>query len=191
MRGTNRLAILVLNSDLALGIRSQGLFLAGMTGLCQQLQNALGIIERCRHEGWRFIAGIAKHYALVACAFIFRGSRIHTLCNVSRLFMKQDFHFGRLPVKTVLLVTNALDGAPRRILNLGVGHRRRPAGFTADNNPVGGRKSFAGDAHQRRVHPLLQGFAVEQIDDLVGNAVANLVRMAFGYGFAGKKIILA
>ena len=39
--------------------------------------------------------------------------------------------------------------------------------------------------------PALGGFAEEQIDDLVGNPVADLVGMAFGDGFAGEQIILA
>ncbi len=29
---------------------------------------------------------------------------------------------------------------------------------------------------------------IEQVDDLVGNAVADLVRMAFGHGLAGEQI---
>ena len=105
--------------------------------------------------------------------------------------MQQDFNLGRLPVKAALLIADGLDGAPRRLFNLGMGHRRGPAGFAADHNPVGGGKGFAGHAHLRRVHALLQGLAEKQIDDFIGNAVTNLVRMAFGYGFAGKKIILA
>ena len=36
--------------------------------------------------------------------------------------------------------------------------------------------------------PAFGAFAEEQIDDLVGDAVADLVRMALGNGFAGEQI---
>ena len=37
------------------------------------------------------------------------------------------------------------------------------------------------------IEPFLGAFAIEGIDDFVGDAVANLVRVAFGYGLAREK----
>jgi hypothetical protein len=73
-----------------------------------------------------------------------------------------------LPVEAVLLVADVLDGGPGDFLDLlgrnGVG----PANLAGNDDTVGRRQRLAGDARQ--------GVAAEEkIDDLVGNAVRNLV----------------
>ena len=69
--------------------------------------------------------------------------------------------------------------------------RLRDAHLAGDDDAVGGGQRLAGDADLPGVHAGLLGLAIDQIDDLVGDAVANLVRMAFGNGFAGEQVILA
>ena len=64
------------------------------------------------------------------------------------------------------------------------------AHLAGDDDAVGGGQRLAGDAHVPGVHAGLLGLAVDQIDDLVGDAVADLVGMAFGNGFGGEEIIL-
>ena len=65
------------------------------------------------------------------------------------------------------------------------------ADFAGDDDAVGGCQRLAGDADLPGVHAGLLGFAVDQIDDLVGDPVADLVGMAFGHGFGGEEIVLA
>jgi len=86
-------------------------------------------------------------------------------------------------------------------MTLGIGERlavlaglqqsRRDADLAGDHHPVRGGERLAGDAHVPQVHAGLLGLAIDQVDDLVRDAVANLVRMAFGNGFAGEQVILA
>ena len=66
----------------------------------------------------------------------------------------------------------------------------RPADLAGDDDAVGGRQRLAGDADLTGIDARLRAFAEEQIDDLVGDAVADLVRMTFGHGFAGELVIL-
>ena len=66
-----------------------------------------------------------------------------------------------------------------------------PANLAGDDDAVGGRQRLAGDADLIGIDARLDAFAEIEIDDFVGNSVANLVRMAFGNGFAGKLKVLA
>ena len=50
-----------------------------------------------------------------------------------------------------------------------------------------GGQRLAGGADAPGIEPLLGAFAVERVDDLVRDAVANLVGMAFGNGFAREQ----
>ena len=64
------------------------------------------------------------------------------------------------------------------------------AGFAGDDDAVGGRQGLAGGADVLGVDAGLGAFAEEQIHHFVGDAVADLVGMAFGDDFAGEQIIL-
>ena len=105
-------------------------------------------------------------------------------------------------MEAVLLVADILDGAAggglelRRIDDvfavLVLLHQaRRQADLAGDDDAVGRRQRFAGNAHAPWIDAGLGRFAVDQIDDLVGDAVTDLVRMTFGNRFAGKEIIRA
>lgn len=63
--------------------------------------------------------------------------------------------------------------------------------FTGDHNAVGRCKRLAGNTDRPRIDLRLHGFAIDQIDDFIGDTVANLVRMAFGDGLAGEEIAAA
>ena len=110
LRDADRLAVLVLHRDLALGSRGPGTF---SLPLCRasdsSLQDAMRVIERRRHEFRRLVAGIAEHDALVARAFILLLAGIDALRDVGRLAVQQDFDLGVLPVKAVLLIADILD----------------------------------------------------------------------------------
>src|SRR5262249_41596388 len=65
------------------------------------------------------------------------------------------------------------------------------AHLAGDDDAVGGRQRLAGHAHLPGVHAGLPGLTVHEVDDFVGYAVANLVRMSFRNRFAGEQIVLA
>ena len=91
-------------------------------------------------------------------------------------------------MKAGLLVADVLDGRANHALDLFVVHRGRPAGFAGDHHLVGGGKRFAGGADRPGIDARLGACAKKQIDDLVGNPVAHLVRMTFGNRFTGEQI---
>ena len=187
----DRLAVLVLHGDLALGVRAQHLLLAGVAGFGDQPQDLVGIEDRRRHQVRRFVGGVAEHDALVARAFFLVGARlqrIDALRDVGGLRMQQDFDVGGLPVEAFLLVADILDRGANDAFDLIVGDGFGAAGFAGDHHLVGGGKRFAGRADRPRVDAGLGAFAEKQIDDLVGNPVADLVRMAFGNRLAGEQI---
>ena len=62
----DRLAVLVTDRDLALGIGAEALLGARAARLRQVLQDAVGIVDRRRHQFRRLPAGVAEHDALVA-----------------------------------------------------------------------------------------------------------------------------
>ena len=66
----DRLAVDILQGDLALGVGPEAGLGAGMAGLGQGAQDLMGVIDRRRHELRRLAAGIAEHDALVAGALV-------------------------------------------------------------------------------------------------------------------------
>ena len=167
----------------------------------------MGIVDRRRHQFRGLAAGIAEHDALVAGALVLVAPGIDARGDIGRLAVQQDVDPGGLPVEARLLVADGLDrlagggaklgrvdhrvagGVPQdlpvlALLQERLGH----AHLAGDDDPVGRRQRLAGDAHQGRIHAGLLGFAEHQVDDLVGYAVADLVRMALGYRFRRKLI---
>ncbi|CLP78007.1 Uncharacterised protein [Mycobacterium tuberculosis] len=105
-------------------------------------------------------------------------------------------------MEAVLLVTNVTNGLARSGLELRrvddvvavlvlLHQARRKANFAGDDDAVGGRESFAGNAHSPRINAGLGSLAVDEIDDLIGNTVTNLVGMAFGNRLAGEQVTCA
>ena len=72
------------------------------------------------------------------------------------------------------------------LLQQSIGH----AHLAGDYDAVGGGQRLAGDAYLPRIHAGLLGLAINQIDDLVGDAVADLVGVSLGYGFRSEEIVL-
>ena len=66
------------------------------------------------------------------------------------------------------------------------GNGRRTAGFARDHDAVGGRQRFAGDTNLTCVPAIARAEFEEGIDDLIGDAVADLVGMTFRNGFTGE-----
>ena len=102
--------------------------------------------------------------------------------------MQQDFDVGVAPAEAGLVIADVLDRHPGvvsdQILCDGVG----AAEFAGDDNLVGGCEGFSGATQRPDVQPLRDRGAVIEVHHLVRNPVTDLVRMAFGHGFAGKQI---
>ena len=103
------------------------------------------------------------------------------LGDIDRLCVQQDLDVGTLPVETVLLVADILNGVTHHFVQQLERHRFGTAHFTGDHDLVGGRQGFAGDAR-------LRIGAQERVDDRIGDTVAHLVRVSFGNRLAGEKI---
>ncbi len=179
----DRLAVLVLHGDLALGVRAQHLLPAGVPGFRDQPQDLVGVEDRRRHQVRRFVGGVSEHDALIARAFFLVGARLQrvdALRDVGGLRMQQDFDVAGLPVEAFLLVADVLDGLAHHTFDLLVGDRFGTAGLTRDHHLVGGGQRFASRANGPGIDAGLRAFAEKQIDDLVGNPVANLVRVPLG-----------
>ena len=115
-RHTNRLAILVNDRQLRLGIWSQRRLCTAFANVGQTAQDRVAILNGRRHQIRRFGRGIAKHDALIARTFVALFAR-HTLGNVSRLLMQQVRHFDIAPVELFLLIADVLDAIARNLIN--------------------------------------------------------------------------
>ncbi len=93
-------------------------------------------------------------------------------------------------MEALLLVADILDGEPGDVLDEIPGDCRGAAGLARDHHAIGGGEGLAGDAQIARIPAIFRAMAEEGVDHLVGNAVADLVRMTFGDGFAGEQISL-
>ena len=152
-------------------------------------QDLVGVVQRRRHQFRRFAAGVAEHDALVASPLVLVAGGVDALRDIGGLGVQQHFDLGVAPVEAVLLVADVLDrlagGRARSVVgDLG------PAHLAGDDHPVGRGERLAGDANLIGIEARLCAFAKEQIDDLIGNPVANLVGMPFGHGFTGELVIL-
>src|SRR3546814_6010982 len=87
----DRDAVLVTQRDLALGVRAQPWQrrLLRSADLRLLLDDAMRVIDRCRHQLLGLVAGVAEHQALVAGALFFRILAIDTHRDVRRLFADQ------------------------------------------------------------------------------------------------------
>ena len=149
----------------------------------------MAVVQRRRHQDRGLAAGIAEHDALVARAFILVAAGIDALGDVRRLGMQQDFDLGGLPVKTLLLVTDILDGGARRRFDFLGADRLGSTGLPRDDHAIGGGQGFAGRADVPGAHAFLGTFAEKQVHHFVGDTVADLVGVTFRHAFRGEKIV--
>ncbi len=142
----------------------------------------MGVIERRRHQLRRLAAGVAEHDALVARALVLVAGGVDALGDVGGLRVQQHLDLGVAPVEAVLLVADVLDRLARAVSTIcsvgSLGPRTSPAMTT--------RLVVASVSQATRIWygsiPALRALAEEQIDDLVGDPVADLVGMPFGHG---------
>ena len=153
LRDACRLAVAVLDGDLALGVGAElhRLAMAGAARLAQGLEDVVGIIDRRRHELRRLVAGIAEHDPLVAGADVLVAGGIDALGDVLRLAVQQHLDIGVLPMKARLLVADVLDGLAGALDDAVAGDAFGSAIFAGDDDAVGGGEGFAGDPDGTRI----------------------------------------
>src|SRR5690606_9253432 len=130
--------------------------------------------------------------------------------DIRRLTVQQHVDLGRLPMEAVLLIADRPDGSPCRgtkpawidgrvallihnyvaVLIL-FQKAFRHANLARDHDAIGGSQRFASDPNPPGVHPFFLCLAIDKIHDFVGDTITDLVRMTFGNGFTGKKIVPA
>ena len=190
LRRLDRLAVLVAHRHLALGVGAEGLLAARVARFGDEAEDFVRVIDRRRHQFRRLAAGVAEHDALIARAFVLVAGGVDALRDVGGLGVQQHFDLGVPPVEAVLLVADLLDRRAGRFLELdrakvGAAH------LAGDDDAIGRRQRLASDADLIGVDARARAFAEEQIDDLVGDAVADLVGMALGNRLAGEQVILS
>ena len=165
-----------------------------MAGLRDEPQNRVRVIDGRRHEVGRLVAGVAEHDALVARAFFLVGAglaRVDALRDIGGLPVQQHLDVACVPVEARLLVADVLDRHARGMRDPVLRHGRGAARLARDHHLVGGGERFAGRADIPGVDPGPGALAVEQVDDFVGDAIADLVGMSLRDGLAREQIVAA
>ncbi len=129
---------------------------------------------------------MAEHQPLVARALVLVPGGVDADRDILGLGMQVDLDFGMVVMEAVLGIADILHGGAGQgfdlfLVHFAIGHDAfRTAHFAGNHDPVRRRQRFARDA----------GAGIggqEQIDDFVGNAIADLVWVAFGYGFTREQ----
>ena len=136
----HRLAVLVSEAHLALGVGTELGRAAGVPRLGHLMQDAVGIEDRRRHQRLGFAAGIAEHDALIARALILLRANvgIDAAGDVGGLLMHVILKLRQVPVEALLLVADLAHGAPRRGLDQLGRHALGPAHLARHDDAVGG-----------------------------------------------------
>ena len=190
----NRLVLLVSERHLAFRIRAEQRLLAAVPRLRQRAQNVVRELDGRRHQLRGLVAGIAEHDSLVARALVLVGAGIDPASDVGGLGVQMNLHIGTVPVEAVLLVADVTNGLPDDLVDAllvddGLAAHQRVGTFVitsqadlaGEHDAVGRDQGLARNAGMRIGRE-------KSIDNGVGDAVADLVGMAFRYGFAGEQI---
>ncbi len=178
----HRLAILVADRELALGVRPHPALGAVLAHCGEAAQDRVGIVDRRRHKLVGFGHRVAKHDTLIAGALVLVVSGIDAPRDVGRLGVQVAVHLHVGPVKAFLLVADILHAFARDLFDP-ADDRARTADLAPDHHPVGGGKGLAG-------HPRLRVFGQKRIEDRIGNPVADLVGVPLGNRFGGERVVL-
>jgi hypothetical protein len=102
--------------------------------------------------------------------------------------MQQDLDIALIPVEAVLLVADVTDRHARDVRDPVLGHRLGSTRLAGDDDFVGRRQRLASGADGPWIDAGLGALAEEQIDNLIGDAIAHLVRVTLGNGFAREQV---
>ena len=165
-------AVLVGERDLALGVGLEaGPALAAERA--EFFEDAVGVVDRRRHQVGGFVGGVAEHDALVAGTLVLVAGRVDADRDVGGLGVQVALVGGGVaPGEAVLVVADLADGFADEGLEAvedGVG----AADLAGEDDAVGGDHGLAGDA----------GFGVGGevgVENGVAQAVGHLVGMPIG-----------
>ena len=178
------LAIHIAHRDLALGVRAQEGQAAVLAQLGLALDHAVRVVDGRGHQLRRFVAGVAKHQALVSRADVqvVVGGMVHALGDVVGLLVVGHQHCAATIVDAVLgvVVADALDGVA---CDLDVVHMRVGGDLTGQHDEAGVGQRFGG-------HTALGVLFEDCVEDRVRDLVCHLVGVAFRDGFRGKKKVV-
>ena len=167
----------VLDGDLALGVRAQALDDALLAHVRLALHELVRERDGERHELRRLAAGEAEHHALVA-----RALAVDAHGDVRALAAEHHAHAAALPVEAL-----------ERVVVAGLAHRG--AHDVGDvHGGLGGH--LAGDDREARGHQRLARHAAhrvlreDRVEDRVADLVGELVGVAHRDGLAGEQVAL-
>ena len=176
----------VFDRDLRLAVRSQVRQRAGLPQFRQLLHDAVGQVDRQRHQDVGFAARVTEHQSLVAGAlFALDVARlVDALGDVRGLFVDrvQDAATVVRKPDVAVDVTDPLDRVADDVLDVDV---VAGADLAGDDDLPGGDQRFDGDAGVPGVGVVGQNV----VDDRVTDRVGHLVRVAHADRFAGKKVM--
>ena len=135
------------------------------------LEDPVGEMNGGRHQRRGLAAGVSEHQALVARPLVLVPGGVDALGDVRGLRVEVDPDLGVPPVEPLLLVADLADRFARPAFDLVLSDELAASHFARDHDEVRRAQRLAPDARP--------GVGVEiQVDDGVGDAVADLVRMA-------------
>ena len=175
----DRLAVNILQSHLAFGVGTEPWLVAGVAGVGHGAQDAVGQVNRRRHQHVGLAASVAEHDALVAGALVLVVAGIDALGDVARLGMDIDVDLGVTPMEAVLFVADIADRFSGGAFQVVVGDAVGAADLAGKDDLIGGDQGLHGD-------PRFGLGAEIEVNHRVGHPVADLVGMPFGNRLTGK-----
>ena len=174
----HRLAVVIAQGDLALGVRTQPRQGAVLAQFCLTLHQTVREIHRCRHQGVGFVGGKAEHQALIACAQILVFCFVHADGDIGRLLANavQYCTAGTVEAFFGTVVTDVQDHLANDVFQFHIGIGTY---FTGDNGHAGFHQGFHGNA-------CLGVILDDGIQNGVRDLVSHFIGMAFGHGLGGK-----
>ena len=179
-----RLAVHIAHGDLTLGVRAQKGQTTILAQLCLALDQSVRVVDGRRHQFGRFVAGVAKHQALIASAGVqmIIGGVVHTLGNIVALLVI-GHQYRTTPVINAVVgvvVAYALQGVSRHldVIHMGVG-----GDLTGQHHQTGVAQGLGGDA----------GFGVlreDGIENGIRDLIGHLVRVTFRDRLGSKEKIV-
>jgi len=160
--------VLVFDSDLGLGIRSEPWERAIVSGLLHGKVEPVGELDGQWKQFRGFVGGISKHDTLITGTELLESLLVvQTLGNIWRLLFNGNQNVAGLVVETLLgvIVSNVLDGVANDLLVVESGFG---GDFAKDHDHTSLGRSLTSDFGQRVV---LEACVEDGITDLVGDLV--------------------
>ena len=186
------IVVVIFDGHLSFAVRSQVRHFTALAHFGQTMGQAVGQIDRQRHEHVGLIAGVAEHHALVAGSLrliaLFAGGRgllltvetCHTLVDFGALLGQGDHHAAGVGIEADpgTGVTDVPDHGTHDVLDVAISL----AGHLAEHEELsGGSAGFHG-------HMRLRILTQHIVENRIGNLIADLVRMSFRHRFGGNQL---